>query len=169
MKTRYLLGLTWLFSLFIYSCKQKEIKTSPVQFYLIDSPTNFDSVNIHIKKIEASVVSDSTRWIPLQTKDTVANLFNFQDSLTLMIAQDVVPLGMLKEIRFILGDGNTVVVNGVSYPLQLPNGVSPALMIQIGKKLNEVFNGFVLDFDASQSIVTENGEYRLEPVVRLIE
>ena len=169
MKTRYLLGLTWLFSLSIYSCKQKEIKTSPVQFYLIDSPTNFDSVNIHIKKIEASVVSDSTRWIPLQTKDTVANLFNFQDSLTLMIAQDVVPLGMLKEIRFILGDGNTVVVNGVSYPLQLPNGVSPALMIQIGKKLNEVFNGFILDFDASQSIVAENGEYRLEPVVRLIE
>jgi hypothetical protein len=169
MKTKYLLGLTCLLLISIYSCKQKEIKTSPVQFFLIDSPTNFDSVNIHIKKIEANVVSDSVRWIPLQTKDTVANLFHFQDSLTLMIAQDIVPLGMLKEIRFILGNDNTVVVNGISYPLQLSNGVSPELMIQIGKKLNEVFNGFILDFDASQSVVAENGEYRLEPVVRLIE
>jgi hypothetical protein len=161
--------LACLLSLFIYSCKQKEIKTSPVQFFLIDSPTDFDSVNIHIKKIEANVVSDSVRWIPLQTKDTVANLFHFQDSLTLMIAQDIVPLGMLKQIRFILGNDNTVVVNGVSYPLQLSSDVSSELMIQVGKKLNEVFNGFILDFDASQSIVAENGEYRLQPVVRLIE
>lgn len=169
MKTRHLLMLACLLSLFIYSCKQKEIKTSPVQFFLIDSPTDFDSVNIHIKKIEANVVSDSVRWIPLQTKDTVANLFHFQDSLTLMIAQDIVPLGMLKQIRFILGNDNTVVVNGVSYPLQLSSDVSSELMIQVGKKLNEVFNGFILDFDASQSIVAENGEYRLQPVVRLIE
>jgi Domain of unknown function (DUF4382) len=169
MKTNYFLSIAYLFALFIYSCKEKEIKTSPVQFYLIDSPTDFDSVNIHIKKIEANIVSDSTRWIPLQTKDTVANLFHLQDSLTLMIAQDIVPLGILKEIRFVLGDDNTVVVNGVSYPLQLADDNSQALMIQIGKRLNEVFNGFILDFDASQSIVAENGEYKLEPVVRLIQ
>lgn len=170
MKTKYFFLILAVFILpFTYSCNKKEIKTSPVQFFLIDSPSNFDSVNIHIKKIEANVVYDSTRWIPLHTKDTVVNLFNFRDSVTMMIAQDIVPLGLLKEIRFILGDDNSVVVNGITYPLQLSGNGSPGFMIQVGKKLNEAFNGFILDFDASQSIIAENGAYRLQPVVRLIQ
>jgi hypothetical protein len=168
MKTNSLLLVMVLSIPLIFSCKKKEIKTSPVQFYLIDSPSGYDSVNIHIKKIEANVVGDSSKWIPIHTKDTVVNLFHYQDSITLMVAQDIVPLGMLKEIRFILGDDNTVVVNGVSYPLQLSGSNLPALMIGIDKKLNEVFNGFILDFDASESITEENGTYRLDPIIRVV-
>lgn len=152
----------------IFSCQKKEIKKSPVYFYLMDSPTDFDSVNIHIKKIEAKVVSDSTVWIPISTKDTIVNLFHLQDSITMQVAQDIVPLGMLAEIRFVLGTDNAVVVDSIAYPLQMPVQGSPGFLVQINKRLNEVFNGFILDFDLSQSIIQENGIYRLEPVIKLI-
>jgi hypothetical protein len=152
----------------IFSCKKKEAKTSPVEFYLMDSPASFDSVNIHIRKIEAEVISDSVRWIPIHTKDTVVDLLNFQDSTTLMMAHDIVPQGMLKQIRFTLGDDNTVVVKGASYPLKFGDTEAPELLIPIGTKLNEAFNGFILDFDASQSIVEDSSSFKLQPVVRLI-
>jgi len=168
MKTKYLVAVV-LFSLpLLFSCKKREVKTSPIEFYLMDSPASFDSVNIHIKKIEANVISDSAVWLPIHTKDTVVNLLNFQDSATLMMANGIVPLGLLKNIRFILGNDNSVVVNGVSHPLALPGTGLPELMIAVDKKLNEAFNGFILDFDASESIVEDSGSYRLQPVIRLI-
>jgi len=169
MKTIFLPLLTICSSLFFFSCKKKEIRTSPVEFYLMDSPAGYDSVNIHIKKIEAKVVADSTRWFSINTKDTMVDLLNFQDSITLMMAQGTVPLGLLKEVRFVLGNDNTVVVKGVSHPLQLPDSGSPELMIPIDKNLNEAFNGFILDFDATQSIIQDSETYRLRPVIRLIK
>ena len=168
MKTKYLLLVPVIILPFTFSCKEKVVKFSPVHFYLMDSPSNFDSVNIHIKRIEANVIADSALWVPVDTKDTIVNVFHLQDSITMQVAHDNVPMGLLKQIRFILGDDNSVVIGGVSYPLQLPASGSPALLIDVDKKLNEVFNGFILDFDASQSIVEDSGNYRLEPVIRLV-
>jgi len=168
MKTKRLLLVPVIFLSFTFSCKEKEIKFSPVHFYLMDSPSGFDSINIHIKKIEANVITDSAVWVPVDTKDTMVNVFHLQDSITLQVAHDNVPMGLLKRIRFILGTDNSVVVKGISYPLQLPATGSPALLIDIDKKLNEVFNGFILDFDASQSIIEDSGSYRLEPVIKLL-
>jgi len=169
MKTNSILWIPFIVILLILSCKKKEIKTSPVEFYLMDSPANFDSVNIHIKKIEAKLVCDSVIWLPIHTKDTTVDLLNFQDSTTLMMAEDIVPLGMLKQIRFILGADNSVVVKGVSYPLTFEGLDQPELMIDINRKLNEAFNGFILDFDASQSILEDSGTYKLQPVIRLLQ
>jgi hypothetical protein len=166
MKTKRLLVAILLTLPFLYSCK-KEQKTSRVQIYLTDVPTLYDSVKIHIKRIEVNILHDTTAWIPVNTKDTVVNLLDLQDGVTMLIAQDVVPQGMLKEVRFVLGDDNYVVVNGTSHPLQAPSTTDSGLKIRIDKALNEVFNAFIFDFDASQSITDENGVYRLDPVIIL--
>jgi hypothetical protein len=168
MKTNCLLLIILILLPFTFSCNKKEVKTSPVSFYLMDSPTNYDSVNIHIKKIEAKVISDSTRWIPISTKDTIVNLFHLQDSITMQVGEDVVPLGLLKEIRFVLGNDNAVIIDSTSHPLELANNGDSGFLVEINKRLNQVFNGFILDFDLSQSIVEENGTYKLDPVIRLI-
>ena len=153
---------------FIYSCK-KEIKTSPVQIYLTDNPANYDSVIIHIKGVEANVLHDTSAWISLNAKDTIVNLLDLQNGITVLLADDVVPQGELREVRFILGDGNYVVVSGTPYPMQTPSAETSGLKIKIDKNLNEVFNAFILDFDATQSIISENGGYKLEPVIRLTQ
>jgi len=166
MKTTQFLAALLLTLPLIYSCK-KEHKTSPVQIYLTDVPAVYDSVKIHIKRIELNVLHDSTAWVPVNTKDTIVNLLDLQNGVTMLIAQGIVPQGTLQEVRFILGDDNSVVVNGTSYPLETPSAESSGLKIKIGKRLNEVFNAFIFDFDASQSITDENGIYRLAPVIVL--
>lgn len=166
MKTKYLLFAVLLAVPFIYSCK-KEQKNSPVQIYLTDVPTVYDSVKIHVKRIEVNILHDSTAWIPVSTKDTIVNLLDLQNGVTMLIAQGIVPQGTLKEVRFVLGADNYVVVNGTSHPLQAPSTESSGLKIKIDKRLNEVFNAFIFDFDASQSITDDNGVYRLDPVIVL--
>ena len=167
MKAKHLLFITVLFALpFIYGCK-KETKTSPIQIYLTDNPTVYDSVNIHIKGISVNILHDTAAWIAINAKDTIVNLLDLQNGLTTLLADDVVPQGVLKEVRFILGDGNYVVVNGIVYPMATPSAETSGLKVKIDKNLNEVFNAFILDFDAEQSIMQENGSYKLDPVIRL--
>jgi hypothetical protein len=126
-------------------------------------------VIVHIKNIEVNILQDSEAWIPINTKDTIVNLLDLQNGITILLADDVVPQGVLKEVRFILGNGNYVVVNGVAYPMQTPSAETSGLKVKIDKNLNEVFNAFILDFDAAKSIAEENGGYKLDPVIRLTQ
>lgn len=167
-KHLYLIAAAAFILPFIYSCK-KETKTSPIQIYLTDNPAVYDSVIVHIKGIEVNILQDSEAWIPINTKDTIVNLPDLKNGITILLADDVVPQGILKEVRFILGDGNYVVVGGVPYPMQTPSAETSGLKIKIDKNLNEVFNAFILDFDAEKSILEENGGYKLDPVIRLTQ
>jgi len=92
---------------------------------------------------------------------------DLQDGVTKVIAQDEVPEGVLKEVRFILGSDNNVIVDGVSHDLQTPSAESSGLKIKIDKALNETLNTFILDFDAALSVKEEAGNYKLDPVIRL--
>ena len=92
---------------------------------------------------------------------------DLQNGISTLIAQDTIPTGVLQEIRFILGDGNKVVVNGISYPLDTPSAEESGLKVKIGKVLNETLNTFTLDFDASLSVSQENGIYKLHPVIQM--
>ena len=168
MKTRSVLFvLSFVLTIIgISSCK-KEGKTAPVQFLLTDKPAAYDSVNVHIVAIEVQINHDNAPWIPINTKDSIYNLLDLQNGITTLIAQDTVPAGVLQEVRFILGDGNKVVVNGVSYPLATPSAEESGLKIKIGQSLNETLNTFTLDFNVAGSINQENGTYKLHPVIQL--
>jgi hypothetical protein len=168
MKTRNMLFLSIaiLSITFMPSCK-KDSKSAPVQFLLTDKPASFDSVNVHIVGMEVQINHDTESWISIHTKDSVYNLLDLQNGITSVIAQDTIPGGVLQEVRFILGDGNKVVLNGVSYPLATPSAEESGLKVKIGKALNETLNTFTLDFNASLSIMQENGAYKLQPVIQM--
>jgi|SRR5689334_17385021 len=168
MKTR---GPVFVITLFlavisISSCK-KENRTAPVRFLLTDKPAAFDSVNVHIVGITVQINHDNESWIPIHTKDSIYNLLDLQNGIATLIAQDTIPSGVLQEVRFILGDGNKVVANGVSYPLATPSAEESGLKIKIGQALNETLNSFTLDFNAALSINEVNGTYQLHPVIQL--
>jgi hypothetical protein len=148
------------------SCK-KENRTAPIQFMLTDNPAIYDSVNVHIVGMSVQINHDTAAWIPINTKDSIYNLPDLKNGITTLIAQDTVPAGVLQEVRFILGSDNTVVVNGISYPLETPSAESSGLKVKIGKVLAESMNTFILDFDASASISEQNGVYKLSPVIQL--
>src|SRR5207253_7283103 len=134
MKTRLLLAILSIFSLCIFSCK-KDSKTVPVQLLLTDNPVDYDSVNIHITGIRVKIDKDEAAWVPIQSKDTTINLLDLQNGTTTLIAQDNIPQGVLKEVRFILGSGSYVVVAGDRYELATPSAEDSGLKIKIDKHL----------------------------------
>lgn len=170
MKTRFIFIATisvLSIAVSVIACK-KSSKTVPVQFLLTDNPTALDEVNIHIVGMQVKINDDNAGWITIDAKDTTVNLLDLQNGITEVIAQDEVPDGVLKEVRFILGSDNTVLAGGTSYPLQTPSAEDSGLKIKIDKELGETLNTFELDFDAALSIKEENGNYRLDPVIRLV-
>ena len=168
MKPKIALVVPFLFvaSVAILSCK-KENKTAPIQILLTDKPATYDSVKVHIVGRQVQINHDTAAWLSINTKDSIYNLLDLQSGLTTVIAQDTVPAGVLEQVRFILGSDNTVVVNGISYPLETPSAENSGLKVKIGRVLAETLNTFTLDFDAALSIQEQNGSYKLHPVIQM--
>jgi hypothetical protein len=168
MKTKIILlsAIIFLATISILSCK-KESKAAPVRILLTDKPAAYDSINVHIIGMQVQINHDEAGWIPINTKDSIYNLLDLQNGISTLIAQDTIPAGTLQQVRFILGDGNKVVVNGTSYSLATPSAEESGLKIKIGKALNEALNTFTFDFNVSLSINQENGFYKLHPVIQL--
>ena len=165
MKTKILFfsGLSAL-ALLVFSCN-KEKNTVPIRILLTDNPTNYDAVNIHIKGMQVKMNNET--WIDINAKDTTVNQLDLQNGVTEVIAQDSIPAGVLKEIRFILAEDNNVVVNGTPYPLETPSAGESGLKIKIDQTLEETLNTFILDFDAALSVKEETSGYKLYPVIRV--
>jgi hypothetical protein len=166
MKTSMRLMACTLSIVVLFACTKDE-KSAPVRFMLTDNPASYDSVNIHIKGIRIKMNNDSAGWINIHAKDTVVNLLTLQNGVTTVISQDTIPVGILKEVRFILGDDNYVVVSGNRFPLAAPSAETSGLKIKIDKHLDENLNSFILDFDVAESIKESNGNYKLMPVIKL--
>lgn len=166
MKTLSLVAALAL-SVFTISCSKENNKTVPVQFLLTDNPVDYDSVNVHITDIKVKMHDDSTSWIDVDAVDTTVNLLDLQNGVTMVLGQAQLPDGILKEVRFILGSDNYVVVNGVRHELDTPSAEHSGLKVKIDKELNESLNTFTLDFDAAESVKEVNGTYKLHPVIKL--
>ena len=167
MKTKMSLFSLALFTGMLFMSCSKSEKSVPIKLLLTDNPAAYDSVNIHIQDMKVKMNTDEDSWINIQAKDTTVNLLDLQNGVTTIIAQDNVPEGVLKEVRFILGSDNYVVVDGVRHDLQTPSAEDSGLKIKIDQKLGESLNTFVLDFDAALSVKEQNGVYKLMPVNKL--
>lgn len=68
------------------------------------------------------------------------------------------------------GTGSNVVVNGVTYPLEIPSGEQTGIKLNHGSVIESgLLYDLILDFDAERSIVlTGNGQYKLKPVIRVV-
>jgi hypothetical protein len=71
-------------------------------------------------------------------------------------------------MRLILGNNNSIIVDGVTKPLATPSAQQSGLKFNIHEELapNASYDVWI-DFDAGRSIVASgNGDYSLKPVVR---
>ena len=158
-----LLALTLLFA----SCK-KDSDTTTLRIRLTDGPGDFQQVNVDIREITVKTANDTAQWISIPTNAGIYNLLDFQNGIDTLIAVGPVPLDVLKEVRFILGPNNSVMVDSVLYPLTTPSAQESGLKVKIDKPLVVDINTIVLDFDAAQSIKIEgNSGFKLHPVIRL--
>jgi len=164
--TRFLFAAVALI-LGIEACKKDNDQTT-LRIRLTDGPGDFQQVNVDIREIRVKTSNDTAQWILLQTNAGVYNLLDFQNGIDTLIASGPVPVVTLKEVRFILGPDNSVMVDSILYPLTTPSAQESGLKVKIDKDLGFDINTFVLDFDAAQSVkIQGNGEYKLHPVIKL--
>ena len=180
MKIMKIVGKIFTVTLLIlvaYSC-QKTSGTGVLIVKMVDQPAEFDSVNVEVVAVQIHYSNDSldeSGWIDLETNVGIYNLLDLQDGVTAVLTDPAtIPVGKLQQMRLILGDENTVVVEDETFPLGLSSQDKNGLKINL--KSTPITEGdtveITFDFDALKSIVIQGNDddrFKLKPVVKLEE
>ena len=158
-----------LFILAIVSCDKDDNDKAQLSVLMTDAPGAYDAVLIDLQRVE--VTGDGGNEIGLNTNADIYNLLDLTNGVNTLIATADMEPGTISQIRLILGPNNSVVVDGVSYPLSTPSAEQSGLKLQVHQLFETgVAYTILLDFDASQSVVEKGtGEYQLKPVIRTID
>ena len=179
MKRQHFILFTFSLLLGITGCSNddsmnKSEGTAGIAVALTDAPGDYDQVwveveDIMIKSEEGD--NDEEGWESLGVSDSGPfDLLTLTGGNTQLLADTEVPAGYLRQMRMILGDNNTIVVDGVSYTLHTPSAQQSGLKLQVNQELEAgIEYNFVLDFDVDESVVKagQSGNYNLHPVLRL--
>lgn len=168
MKSR-IVFLTATFALFVIvfsACKKESSGHSTLNIRLTDAPADYQEVNVDLEGVTVKIADES--WIELDAVPGVYNLLGLQNGVDTLIATEVLPKGILQEIRLVLGTDNTIKVNGQTYPLVIPSGSESGLKIKVNKNLESSVETLIIDFDAALSVQQEGTEdYKLRPVLKI--
>ena len=147
--------------------------TGFIKVNLVDAPGDYQQVNVEVIRIEvhrADPADSNSGWMVISEDTTYVDLLTLTAGNMAVLADSTLPAGSYTQVRLILGENNTVMVDSMLHDLEVPSGQ------QSGLKLNHPFTindgalyEFTLDFDADRSVhMTGNGRYMLKPVIRLI-
>ncbi len=171
----------------ISSCKKEQVNasiindetpTNPISttsetmfnVRMTDAPLGVEEVNIDLKLVVLYGSDDNRDSIGLGTNAGVYNLLDFQNGLDTLIASSMITLDTVKQVRLILGENNTIKVDGDLYELKTPSAQQSGLKIKVDAPLDSlsIYN-LILDFDAEESIhQTGNNKWMLKPVIKVL-
>lgn len=143
-------------------------ETTQLKIKMTDSPFDADEVNVDIREVKVNFSDDSTGWVNLDAYAGVYNLLGLQNGVDTLLAAGTVPTSMVKEIRFVLGSDNSIMIDSILYPLTIPSGGESGLKLKLNRNLNPVLDSILIDFDAALSVIqTGNGDFKLKPVLKI--
>ncbi len=193
-RLRFLSILTVLIGVFAFTaCNTNSGSgTGTMKISLTDAPAAYDEVNIEIRQVLVNQDEDAEEpddngedndngeedgdekdngWYSILDDSMTVNLLDYQHGATLELGETELEAGQYNQIRLILGDNNTIVIDGETYALTTPSAQQSGykLLVNANVEEDQVYE-LVIDFDASQSIVeTGNGNYILKPVLRTVD
>ncbi|RCK73344.1 MAG: putative lipoprotein [Ignavibacteriae bacterium] len=143
-----------------------------LRLYLVDSPGDYEEVNIVVKSVAVhkSDTDTITGWTIINNTPATYDLLKLRNGASAILGTAKLTAGHYTQIRLLIDSGSTVVVNGISYPLEIPSGMESGLKLTHAfwiesDKLYEL----TLDFDANKSIVKQgNNAYKLQPTIRVV-
>ncbi len=147
--------------------------TSTISVKLMDRPGDYEHVYVDVVDVRVKVndASDDDNWVSLEAINTgVYDLLELTGGINVLLVDDfVVPSGTLNQIRLVLGNDNSIVIDGETFPLNTPSAQQSGLKIQVNETLEpNIAYTFLLDFDVDESIVVagNSGNINLKPVIR---
>ena len=149
-----------------------ENQNTTISVKLTDAPGDYDAVNLEVIGVQIKSTDDGddqNGWISIGAKRPVVyNLLTLTGGENALIADTLVAPGHLAQIRLLLGTNNTVLKNGVSYPLKI--GQRSGLKLKLNETLaaNTPYE-FILDVDVDKSVSKDvnSSDYILNPVIRI--
>jgi len=147
--------------------------TASISVRLQDMPGDFENVFVEIVDVMVKYDSDEGEngWQSLEAINTgIYDLLELTGGVDVLLVDDYeIPSGELKQVRLILGEENSVVIDGETFPLRTPSAQQSGLKIHVNQTLEPNINyTFLLDFDVDESIVMagNSGNIILKPRLR---
>jgi len=167
-----------------FSCDENEntmnSETAVFSVKLIDDPGDYE--NVYVEVIDVMVKYESDNDIDQEEEGGwesigiinpgIYDLLELTGGVSLqLIENEEIETGTIKQIRLLLGDENSVVLEGETeaLPLNTPSGQQSGLKVMVNQEILAGFNyDFILDFDVDESIVMagNSGNINLKPVLR---
>jgi hypothetical protein len=167
-----------------YSCSNSESDANKLEgiapkisVRLVDAPGDFKAVNVEVLDVMIKMDDDSDGeggWITLDVQNTTVNLLDFTGGISqVLVDRFPIPAGTLSQMRLVLGDGNTIVIENdseedIEYELKTPSAQQSGLKLKVNTVIEEGFTyDFILDFDVEKSIIIagNSGNIILKPVL----
>ncbi|MCW3808041.1 DUF4382 domain-containing protein [Plebeiibacterium marinum] len=155
------------------SCSNDEVEgNAKFSLRLTDAPGDFEEVLIDVQEVKVHFQAEGEEdgeWVTLSGVNAqVYNLLDFTNGVDVLLAETEMPVGLISQIRLVLGDNNQVKVNGEYYDIKTPSAQQSGLKLNVHAELVAgVTYRMWLDFDAGRSIVKKgNGGFSLKPVIR---
>lgn len=167
-----IIGLFTILGLFLFSCSE-DGKNARLEIRLTDAPGDYEEVNIDIQEIKVHVDDgeQSSGWKSLDVNAGIYNLLQLTNGLDTLLGSIELPAGKISQVRLVLGNNNTIKVDGQTYDLKTPSAQQSGLKINVHATLVEgITYTVLLDFDVARSVVKAgaSGKYNLKPVIRAI-
>ena len=112
------------------------------------------------------------KWDTLSIAPGVYNLAALRNGVNMTLGTANIA-GKIRKIRITLGSNNSVYIASIKYPLNLLPGTKNYLYVKIHEEdedddnNNNILNASIwLDFDLSRSIIEQNGQFYLKPVLK---
>jgi hypothetical protein len=161
---------------FIQSCSSNSSNdTSRVQLKLVDAPGDYLEVNVEIVDIQYNSTDSESGWqsfTPASGYPINVDLTKLIAGNSLLLTDQLIPSGMLKQIRLVLGDNNTLKIEGNDNLIHLdtPSALQSGLKLNLNTELVGGFSyTFILDWVVQESVVEAgtSGMYNLKPVIKV--
>ena len=143
---------------------------------LTDAPGDYQEVNVDVQgmRIHYTPSSNDTasadgQWIDLPVEPMRVNLLELTNGVDTLLTEAELDPGRYKELRLILGDDNTVMVDSTIQDLKVPSGQQSGYKIKFKTDLEAGDElDVVVDFDAGRSVhqAGNSGKYILKPVLK---
>jgi len=150
---------------------------------LTDAPGDYQQVNIDVQGLRIhytpaesdTAESDTTdsdnngEWIDLPVEPMNVNLLELTNGVDTLLAEVDLDPGHYRELRLILGNDNTVMVDSTISNLKVPSGQQSGYKIKFETDLEAGDElDVVVDFDAGRSVhkAGKSGKYILKPVLK---
>lgn len=167
------LGILFLaFACINVSCnKEMNINSGRIKIVMTDAVQANIYEHVYIDLKQVSINYDEAKpdvWMDLPTNTGIYDLMELTNNVTTVITSETsIPIGKVYQIRLILGDNNSVVINGDSHFLKLPSAYSSGIKVKVNEEISRNENLLVLlDFNADKSIHKDGGDtYIMNPVI----